>query len=67
LKGFAWIPVNLANPEQLAAADFSSGFSNGSVMVSKIKELIKTILGSSCGKERLLALGRHTVERASKN
>lgn len=66
LKGFTWVPVNLANPEQLAAADLSSGFSNGSDMISRIKKVAKEVLKSGYGKERLTSLGRHTVERAIK-
>lgn len=66
LKGFTWIPINLANPEQLAEAGLSSGFSDGAMMISNIKKTAKTILGdgNGTGKERLTALAKHTLRRA---
>ena len=64
LKGFTWIPINLATPEHLAAADLASGFSDGAAMISKIKEAAKAVLGDGTGRERLRALARHTLDRA---
>ncbi len=64
LKGFTWIPINLAGPEQLAGADLSSGFSDGAAMISKIRETSKAVLSNGTGKDRLIALARHVLSRA---